>query len=100
MICNLDPSLRCNEAPWWYFRDRTYAITSEGVRVNGSALYPWSDASEALEQLKKIADGIQAMRDRFNNPADPHVVHGRFVSCREFHPATKSMPSTNFQPPA
>jgi hypothetical protein len=90
MICNLDPNLRCNEAPWWYFRDRTYAVTSEGVAVNGSAVYPWSDVSEPPQELKKIADGIQAMHDRFNNPADPHVMHGRFISCRDFHPETKS----------
>jgi hypothetical protein len=90
MICNLDPSLRCNEAPWWFFRDSTYVITNEGVTVNGSAAYPWRDPSEAPQDLQKIAAGIQAMRDRFRNPDDPHVVHGRFISCRDFHPETKS----------
>jgi hypothetical protein len=90
MICNLDPSLRCNEAPWWYFRDRTYVITNEGVAVNGSAVYPWRDASEARQQLQKIAAGIQVMRDRFRSPDDPHVLHGRVISCREFRPEAKS----------
>lgn len=45
MICTLDPSLRCTEAPWWYFRDRTYAITKEGVAVNGSTAVPSPAAS-------------------------------------------------------
>ncbi len=90
MICNLNPSLRCREAPWWYFRDRTYVITNEGVSVNGSALYPWRDPSEAPQQLQKIAAEIQDMRDRFSNPNNPHVVHGRYISCRDFHPETKS----------
>lgn len=90
MICNLNPSLRCREAPWWLFRDRAYAITNEGVAVNGSTLYPWRDPSEAPRQLQKIAAGIQAMHDRFSNPNDPHVVHGRYISCRDFHPETTS----------
>ena len=37
MICRLDASLRCTEAPWWNFRDRSYVITQDGVTVNGSA---------------------------------------------------------------
>lgn len=90
MVCNLDPSLRCNEAPWWYFRDRTYVITNAGVAVNGSTVYPWHDASEAPQQLRQTTDKIKAMYDRFRNPSDPHLMHGRFISCREFHPETKS----------
>jgi hypothetical protein len=56
MVCNLHPSLRCSEAPWWYFRDRTYVITNEGVAVNGSAAYPWQDASQAPQQLQQASD--------------------------------------------
>jgi hypothetical protein len=90
MVCNLDASLRCKEAPWWYFRDRTYVITSEGVAVNGSTVYPWQDASEAPQQLQKTADRIKAMNDRFRALTDPHVLHARFICCRDFHPETKS----------
>ena len=90
MVCNLDPNLRCNEAPWWNFRDRTYVVTNEGVAVNGSAVYPWQDASQAPQQLQQTADRIKAMYDRFRNPNDPHLMHGRSISCREFHPETKS----------
>jgi hypothetical protein len=90
MVCNLDPNLRCNETPWWYFRDRTYVITNQGVAVNGSAVYPWQDASQAPQQVQQTAEKIKAMYDRFRNPSDPHVMHGRFISCREFHPETKS----------
>ena len=90
MICNLDPSLRCNEAPWWYFRDRTYVITAEGVAVNGSTVYRWQDASQAPQQLQQTAARIKTMYDRFRNPSDAAMMHGRFISCREFHPETKS----------
>ncbi len=82
------PHRRCG--PWWNFRDRTYVVTKEGVAVNGSAVYPWQDASQAPQQLQQTADKIKAMYDRFRNPNDPHVMHGRSISCREFHPETKS----------
>jgi hypothetical protein len=90
MVCTLDASLRCKEAPWWYFRDRTYVITNEGVAVNGSAVYPWQDASEAPQRLQKTADNIKVMNDRFRELTDAHVVHARFISCRDFHPESKS----------
>jgi hypothetical protein len=76
----------------------TYVLTNEGVSVNGSAVDPWRDAAEAPQQLKKIADTIQAMHDRFSNPNDPHVVHGRYISCGDFHPKPKAMPSRNSPP--
>lgn len=90
MVCNLDASLRCREAPWWYFRDRTYVITNQGVAVDGSTAYPWQDASEAPRQLQKMAGNIQAMNDRFRALGGANVVHARFISCRVFHPETKS----------
>jgi hypothetical protein len=90
MICNLDESLRCKEAPWWYFRGRTYAVTNEGVIVDGSVVVPWQGASEAPQKLRKMADNIQAMNAGFRNASNSHVLHGRFISCRDFHPETKS----------
>jgi hypothetical protein len=90
MICMLDASLRCTEAPWWYFKDRTYAITNQGVVINGSTVRPWRDAAEAPQQLQAMAAKIKAMRDRFASRTDPHVVHTRFISCRDYHPETKS----------
>ncbi len=90
LICMLDASLRCKEAPWWYFRDRTYVISNEGVAVSGSKVVPWLSASEAPLQLQKMADIIEALNDRFSSVSGGHVLHGRFISCRDFHPETKS----------
>jgi len=88
MICSLDESLRCSEPPWWYFKDRTFVVTTQGVAVNGSTVYPWKDTSLAPEQLQAMAANIKSMKDRFRN--DPHVVHSRLISCRSFHPSTRS----------
>jgi hypothetical protein len=88
MICRLDENLRCSEAPWWFFKDRTFAVTNQGVVINGSTVHPWKDASEATQQLQAIAAKIKLENDRRRN--DPHVLHSRFISCRTFHPSTKS----------
>jgi hypothetical protein len=90
MICMLDPDLRCTQTPWWFFRDRTYAITNQGVVVNGSTVYHWMDASQAPQQLRATSAKIQSMRDRFAGVASSHTVHARFISCRAYHPATHS----------
>ena len=90
MVCRLDPSLRCNEVPWWYFRDRTYVITKEGIAINGSAIIAWQDPSEASQLLQKTAEKIKAMNERISQLTTSNVVHGRSISCREFHPETKS----------
>lgn len=90
MICMLDATLRCTEAPWWYFKDRTYAITNQGVVINGSTVRPWRDAAEAPQELQAMAAKIKSMRERFASLKDSHVVHTRFISCRAYHPATKS----------
>jgi len=90
MICRLDPSFRCTETPWWYFRDRTYAITKQGVTVNGSTLVSWQDPSEAPELLQKMSEKIKAMNERISQLTASNTVHGRSISCREFHPETKS----------
>ncbi len=90
MICMLDANLRCTEAPWWYFKDRTYAITDQGVVINGPTVHPWRDAAEAPQQLQTMAAKIKSMRERFASRTDPHVVHTRFISCRDYHPETKS----------
>ena len=57
MVCNLDASLRCKEAPWWYFRDRTYVITNEGVAVNGSTVYPWRMRRKLRNNCRKRPTG-------------------------------------------
>jgi hypothetical protein len=88
MICRLNEDLRCSEAPWWFFKDRTFAVTNQGVVINGSTVHPWKDASEGPQQLQAIAAKIKLMNDRFRN--DPHAVHSRSISCRTFHPSTKS----------
>ena len=90
MVCKLNASLRCIEAPWWDFRDRTYVITNEGVAVNGSVAYPWHDASQAPQQLQKMAEKIKETNDRFKELTGAHVLHTRLISCRDFHPETKS----------
>jgi len=90
MVCNLDDSLRCREAPWWYFRERRYAITKGGVTVNGSAVYPWNDAAQAPQQLQKMTDAIRSLNDRVRALTSQNVMHGVFISCREFHPESKS----------
>jgi hypothetical protein len=90
MICKVDEELRCHEAPWWYFRGRTYSITSQGVVVNGSALYPWKDPSEAPRKIQAMAASIKQMNERFANLKDPHVLHTRLISCWNFQPESKS----------
>ncbi len=90
MICRLDPSFRCTEAPWWNFRDRTYAITKEGVSVNGSAPVPWQGATEAPQLLQQMSQKIKALNERVAQLTSTNLVHGRAISCREFHPETKS----------
>jgi hypothetical protein len=90
MICRLDASLRCTEAPWWFFRDRTYTITKEGITVNGSTLVPWQDATEAPQLLQKMSEKIKALNERVRQLTASNTVHGRAISCREFHPETKS----------
>lgn len=90
MICRLDPSLRCTEAPWWNFRDRTYVITKQGVAVNNSAPVPWQDATEAPQLLQQMSEKIKAMNERISQLTSSNTVHGRAIFCREFHPETKS----------
>jgi hypothetical protein len=88
MICMLNEDLHCSEAPWWYFRGRSFGVTNQGIVINGSTVYAWKDPSEAPQQLQTMAAKIKLMRDRFHN--DPHVLHSRLISCRTFHPSTKS----------
>jgi hypothetical protein len=88
MICRLNEKLLCSEAPWWFFKGRTFAATRQGVVIDGSMVHPWRDGSEAPQQLQVIVAKITAMNDRFRN--DSHVVHSRLISCRNFRPATRS----------
>jgi hypothetical protein len=88
IVCRLNESLRCSEAPWWYFKDRTYAATEQGVVINGSTTILWSDPAAAPGELQTMAAKIKAMNDRFRS--DPHAAHTRLISCRNFHPETRS----------
>lgn len=90
LICMLNEELRCREAPWWYFRGRSYSITNQGVMVNGSTVYPWKDPAEAPGKIQAMAASVKQMHERFANANDPHVLHSRFISCRDFQPETKS----------
>ena len=90
MICRLDPSLRCTEAPWWNFRDRTYVITKQGVAVNNSAPVPWQDATAAPQLLQNMSEKIKALNDRVSQLTSSNTVHGRAIFCREFHPESRS----------
>jgi hypothetical protein len=90
MICRLNPSLRCTEAPWWNFRDRTYVITKQGVAVNNSAPVPWQDATAAPQLLQNMSEKIKALNDRVSQLTSSNTVHGRAIFCREFHPESKS----------
>ncbi len=90
MICRLDPSLRCTEAPWWNFRDRSYVITKQGVAVNNSAPVPWQDATAAPQLLQNMSEKIKAFNDRLSQLTSSNTVHGRAIFCREFHPESKS----------
>jgi hypothetical protein len=98
MICRLNGDLRCSEAPWWYFKGETFAVTEQGVVIDGFTV-PWKDAPAAPLQLQTMAAKIQSTNDRFRN--DPRNVHSRLITCRNFHPATKSydiheLPTTCF----
>lgn len=88
MVCRLREDLRCSEGPWWYFKDRRFAATNQGVVINGSTVIPWKDASLAPQELQTMAAKIKSQNDRFRG--DPHVVHSRLISCRNYHPSTKS----------
>jgi hypothetical protein len=90
MICRLNPSLRCTEAPWWNFRDRTYVITKQGVAVNNSAPVPWQDATAAPQLLQNMSEKIKALNDRVSQLTSSNTVHGRAIFCREFHPESRS----------
>lgn len=90
MICRLNASLRCTEAPWWYFRGRTYAITKDGVVVSGGAAVPWNDLAAAPQLIENTAASIRAMNERIKDLTSANTVHFRSISCREFHPETKS----------
>lgn len=87
MICHLASDLRCSEGPWWYFKDRKFSVTNRGVVINGATTIPWKDA-EAPEQLQAMSAKIKAFNDRYRTASN--VLHTRFISCRNFHPETKS----------
>jgi hypothetical protein len=87
-ICRLGETLRCSEAPSWYFTGRTYNINNDGLAVNGSVARAWKDPGEAPQLLQAMAARIKASKDRYVN--GPGVMHGRRISCRSFDPSTRS----------
>lgn len=88
MICRLNESLRCSEAPWWYFKGRSYAVTAQGVVINSSTTIPWSDLSAAPGQLQAMVAKIKSVNDVVRT--DSRAAHSRVISCRNFHPETRS----------
>ena len=86
MVCKLNEALKCREAPWWYFRGRSYQVSAQGIAVNGQPPYGWLDSSQAEVKLQKMRAHLKVMHERFINPNDPHVVHARLISCRFYHP--------------
>lgn len=90
MVCNLDEALRCKQPPWWYFRDRTYKITADGIFIDHAAGIAWNNPSEARQQLQKTVEQIRAYDERIRAAIAPNTVHGRSISCREYHPEWKS----------
>lgn len=88
IVCRMSESLNCSDAPWWYFKGRTYVATERGIVINGSTMIPWDDPAAAPGQLQTMASKIKEMNDRFRG--DPHALHTRMISCRNFHPETKS----------
>jgi hypothetical protein len=85
-ICKLSETLRCAEAPSWYFTGRTYSVTKEGLRVNGTALHAWKDPGAASQRLQAATARIKL--SRVSLFFGPGVVHGRRIACRSFDPAT------------
>jgi hypothetical protein len=88
MVCRLNESLRCSEAPWWYFKGRTYSATEQGVVIGASTTIPWSDPSAAPGELQAMVEKIKSVNDVVR--ADPHAARSRVISCRNFHPETQS----------
>jgi hypothetical protein len=72
MICPLNEDLRCSEAAWWHFKDRTFAVTSLGVLVNDCRNFHPSTKSYEIHELpttclvKSVCDGapnVDSLRD-------------------------------------
>ncbi len=94
MICMLNEDLRCDEAPWWHFRGRKYAITEEGVAVDNHAPYPWKDAAEVPQKLQNMAATIKSRHDRAAN--SPNLLHSRWIRCRAFNAEARTYQSQEF----
>jgi hypothetical protein len=86
-ICRLGETLRCAEAPSWYFTGRTYTIKSDGLLVNGTALHAWRDPAEAPKLLEAMTARIKTNMDRFMNVEGN--THGKRISCRSFDPVKR-----------
>ena len=90
MICMLNQDLRCAEAPWWYFSGRTYAISSQGISINGGSAIAWLEADDARAKLDKVVERIKAMRNRTTGAGATAAPEKRSVTCRYYHPETRS----------
>jgi hypothetical protein len=90
MVCALDEALHCKQPPGWYFRDRMYKITAEGIFIDRYSAIAWNDPAQVREQLRKTSDQIKSLDDRVHAITDPHSLHGRSISCREYQPESKS----------
>jgi hypothetical protein len=83
VICRLSGDLRCAEAPYWYFTGRTYLLTNEGLKVDGTAPHPWKDPIETQIRLQAMAARINQNKNR---SSQPHASHDRWLYCRMLDP--------------
>lgn len=88
MICRLNEELHCSEGPWWYFKNRKFGVTDQGVVIDSSTVVPWSDPAQAPQELQAMLVRIKSMNDRFRGATN--VVHSRTISCRNYRPASQS----------
>jgi hypothetical protein len=88
MICRLDETLHCAEAPWWNFRARTYAVTDRGVVVDGAKTYAWQDPAHIQRELQTTTTRILKLRS-LAQPA-PQATQRRYIMCRAYRPAAHS----------
>jgi hypothetical protein len=86
-ICRLNESLRCSEAPWWFFKDSKFSITNEGLVVDGSPVYRWKDR-EASQQLQSVVSKIKLQRAQVVSHSGSQGA--RVISCRSYRPSASA----------
>lgn len=87
-VCRLDPSLHCEEAPWWYFRGHKYAVAADGVTVDATK-YAWVNPELAQDKLQQQLEQRAAQQARLA-ALHGEVLHGRWINCRAYHPERRA----------